>query len=532
VWMVLAVAMAASAAVTLRIGRGTSFTIDEIRFFSGSANLDLKTALHPFNGHLVLVPRVAYAAIVNIFGPGYLPFRLLTVATILIMAVAFFVFAKRRIGPIAALAPTLVLLFFGSDPFHTLVGNGFTALLPVVAGLGALLALERRDLPGDLCASLLLCLGLATYTNGLPFVTGAAVLILIGSDRWRRAWVFLLPAALYAAWLLWSRSQAQSSGGSIHISNLLLAPNWAVNSLAAVGASLFGIRSMFGSPWGPVIAAGAATALAWRLSQGHIGRWLWAALALPATLWLIGAAAQLPPTRVPTSTRYLYPGAIAVLIVAVEAARGVRIQRRVMMILYGVAAIAVATNIADLRNSAPSFRNSTARLRSYLTADEIAAASVGPERSTELLPLSAVTGRLDDADYLDAVRQVGSPAFSLASLRTQSEANRDTVDRSLAGHLGLRLQPGSAPSTPCRSIREATGRAVTFRVPLGGVVLKASEATGPITLRRFGSVFTVQAGQLIPGEWMALSVPRDSAPDPWLATTIATPLLVCGQPQQ
>ncbi len=57
-------------------------------------------------------------------------------------------FAKRRVGPVAALAPTLVLLFYGADPNHVLLGNGFTVLLPLAAGLGALLALDREGLEG------------------------------------------------------------------------------------------------------------------------------------------------------------------------------------------------------------------------------------------------------------------------------------------------------------------------------------------------------------------------------------------------
>ncbi len=151
--------MAASAALDLWLGRGTGFSIDEIRLFDSSPNLDLETAFQPFNGHLILTSRLAYAAILNVFGAGYLPFRLLTIATVLITAGIFFVFAKRRIGPVAAFAPTLVLLFFGSDSVTCCWATDSTVLLPLAAGLGALLALDRGDLKGDVCACLLLCLG-------------------------------------------------------------------------------------------------------------------------------------------------------------------------------------------------------------------------------------------------------------------------------------------------------------------------------------------------------------------------------------
>ena len=528
--------MAASAALSLWLGRDTTFSSDEIRLFDTSANLDLETAFQPFNGHLYVTSRLAYAAILNAFGAGYLPFRLLTIATVLTTAGIFFVFAKRRIGPVAALAPTLVLLFYGAGARHVLLGNGFTVLLALAAGLGALLALDRGDLKGDLCACLLLCLGLATYSVALPFLAGAAVLILTGSDRWRRAWVFLLPGALYAAWLLWSRNQAGNTGDYTHLSNLLLAPTWAFNSLAAVGSSLLGLNyPQLGSGWGPVVAVAALVALGWRLWRGNIPRWLWVTMTVPAALWLVAAAAALSsPNRVPQNSEYMFPTTIAVLLVAVEAARGLRLQRRGMIILYAAAAIGMATNIAILRDTARGYHTFAHVSRGAMTAAEI----VGPQRSSELPTTSvtlsaitgqsAITGRLDAnvANYFNAVRRFGSPGFSLASLRTRNEPAREAVDSIIAEALGLQLRPSSAPTTPCRSIKGRPGRAVSFELPPGGVVLKASGESGPLTLRRFGSSFTVQAGQLTRGQWMALSVPSDSAPDPWYAAATA-PIVVC-----
>jgi hypothetical protein len=528
VWIALAVAMVASAALDLWLGRGTGFTIDEIRLFNSSANLDLGTAFQPFNGHLILASRLAYAAILNVFGVGYLPFRLLTTATVLITAGIFFVFAKRRIGPVAAFAPTLVLLVYGSDSVHVLLGNGFGVLLPLAAGLGALLALDRGELKGDVCACLLLCLAIAGYSVSLPFVAGAAVLILIGGDRWRRAWVFLVPVALYGAWLLWSRHQPGSTGAQTDLSNLLLAPNWALNSLSTVGASLLGLNyPAYGSGWGPATAVAALAALAWRLWRGNIPRWLWAAMAVPATLWLIQASAALPPIRVPQKSEYMYPATIAALLVAVEAARDVRFQRRGMIILYVGATIGLTTNIKLLSDSAQQFRATTTVNRSDLTAAEITAG--GRRLSPTELPLNLFnfTGGLDKENYFDAARKFGSLAFSLAALRNQSEAARDEVDDTLAAGIGLSPQPHFAPSTPCRSIEGSPGRAATFELPPGGVVFKSSAVSGPVTLRRFGSNFTVQAGQLTPGEWTALSVPSDSAPDPWYASTSAAPITIC-----
>src|SRR5215210_1965254 len=108
--LAVAGAMVVSAALCLWLSRGLTFTIDQITWFSFSPHLDLRAAIEPYNGHLIATTRLLTAAIVDAFGAGYLPFRLIVTATVLLTAGLFFEFARRRIGAIAALAPTLVLL--------------------------------------------------------------------------------------------------------------------------------------------------------------------------------------------------------------------------------------------------------------------------------------------------------------------------------------------------------------------------------------------------------------------------------------
>ncbi len=64
--------MAAGAAVTLYVGRGLTFTVDELVFFADSPNLDLQTALEPHGGHLTLTSRVVYKVVLEVFGSSYL----------------------------------------------------------------------------------------------------------------------------------------------------------------------------------------------------------------------------------------------------------------------------------------------------------------------------------------------------------------------------------------------------------------------------------------------------------------------------
>ncbi len=114
----LAVAMVGAILLSVWFGRDTTFSSDEMDFFSSTPHLSLHAALEPYNGHLILVTRLAYSALLHISGADYLNFRLLTTASLILTAGLFFVFARRRIGALAALAATLPLLVFGSDYVH------------------------------------------------------------------------------------------------------------------------------------------------------------------------------------------------------------------------------------------------------------------------------------------------------------------------------------------------------------------------------------------------------------------------------
>ena len=138
-------ALASVAVPTTGQGRGQSYSSDELVWLSQSPHLDLGGALDPYNGHLLLVTRLVYKAILETFGAGDLPFRLLTLASVVLMAALFFAYVSRRIGAAAALAPTAVLLLFGSHSGHLITGNGFTVLFSLSCGLGALLMLDRGD---------------------------------------------------------------------------------------------------------------------------------------------------------------------------------------------------------------------------------------------------------------------------------------------------------------------------------------------------------------------------------------------------
>jgi hypothetical protein len=291
-----------------------------------------------------------------------------------------------------------------------------------------------------------------------------------------------------------------------------------------VATSLVGLdRGAFGTGWRYALAAAVLAALGWRLWRGGISRWLLAVMAVPATLWIIGALAASPPVRVPEAPRYLFPTTIAVLLVAVEAARGVRLRRRGVMILYGLVVIALASNFLLLRSGGKLLRDQAIAQRATLTSLEIGGGRMGPRIGHEL----GGTGNEHTVNtaYLRAERQSGSPAYSLAELRAAPEAVRERVDADLADSLRVHLQPTSASPSRCTRI-PSDG----FRLPVGGATLRTTGGPATLSLRRFGAAFTVEAGTLDPGVPMRLSLPHDSAPDSWYGSTSARPLSICSGP--
>src|SRR6187200_3245119 len=112
-WGGLAVAMAASAGVLVWAGWHITLYADEFTFYQYFHDLRPGLLLTPHNAHLILIPRIIYAAIFQAFGPSHAALAAVELVGVLLCAGLFFALAKRRVQPLAALALTLPLLFFG-----------------------------------------------------------------------------------------------------------------------------------------------------------------------------------------------------------------------------------------------------------------------------------------------------------------------------------------------------------------------------------------------------------------------------------
>lgn len=540
--------MAVAALAILWLSRGTTFWIDELAWVLQTPHLGLRGALEPHQGHLVLFPRVVYKLLLGAFGTSYLPFRLLATASVLLTVGLLFACCRRCVSGLVALAPCLVLLCFGSDFLHVIVGNAFTVLLAVSCGLGALLALRRGDRGGDLGACALLCLGLATYSTALAFLAGAAVAIGLRQDRWRRAWVVAVPLVLYAAWWIWSRGHGNGEGEGIHPGQLLLLPAWGFQSLSALLAALSGLDYEFSSDAstgiGPVLAVLALAGFGWRLRRGATPG-LWTALAVVVALWALGALTA-GPSRAPDQARYLYPGAVALLLLASEALAGQRWNRAALIALYAVAAAGLGANLFLLHERGTQLRDEYAvQVHAAFGALGLAGAhaladfeppSIGAEgfivggQSPLSFPFEAINGGSPTADYREVVQRYGSLGFTPAEIESEPEAVRVQVDAVLTAALGLGLKPLEAlPASGCRLLRAGPGGLAVTTLPPGGVAVAAVGGSGEASLRRFADAATQPLGGLQAGKPLRLEIPADVNSDerPWTLAASSPWLRVC-----
>jgi hypothetical protein len=479
----------------------------------------------------MLTTRLVYKAVFSAFGVGYLPFQLLTIGVVILTAGMFFAYAGRRVGKLVALAPTLVLLVFGSDSLHLLAGNGFTVIGALACGLGALLALDRDDRTGDVIACALLCLGIATYSVAIPFVVGAAVSVALRDDRWRRAWIVVIPVALYAAWWLWALGSAGSSEDEIALSDLLAFPSWAYQSLSGVLGALAGFDYHFGdgtNKAGPTLAVLALIGVGWRFRRGPVPRMAWAALATVLALWLLGAIA-VGALRAPDSSRYLYPGALVVLLVGAWLAAGLEWRRPALIALFLLAATGLATNLAQLRVAGAFSRAEAVQQRAVLAGIQIAGPNADPSYVPKIGPSSITywTG-LSVGDYLEAAATYGSIGYSPEEVRELAEPLRKLTDQGLVSSLGLALtpSPGDAPHRDCIGLGPKPSGTPALEVAPGQTLALESDQPATVEVGRFAQAPSAAVGSLQPDEVMTLSFPAEAIPDPWHVSS-AAPTRAC-----
>jgi hypothetical protein len=544
--LVLAMAMAVSLGLIVAATNGQGFAIDELYYYARVAIKDgglfhydspfsPEYLLAPFNGHLALGGRFVYETVFATVGAHYTVFVVVDALGICACAGLLFVFARRRIGDVAALAPALAILFFGVAREQFLWPLDFNTSVALASGLAAILCLQRETRRADVLACLLLATSAAMIEVGLAFIAGAALLIALGPSRWRRAWIVAAPVALYAIWWIWSAKFGQ---GETELSNITAAPKTFFESIAVALGALTGTNPVhpesFGTEvttLGRVLAVLGLIALAVRLAVGELPRTIWVWLLTAATYWALLAIADRPPQ----STRYLLVSAVLVLLVAADCFRR-PLSNRAGAVLVVLALLPLPANVNALFTGKDQnvLRTDVPKSRAEFAMLELAGERVDPGYVVSADPRVAEAGGslylgIPLGAYLDAAKENGSIAYTLKELREQPEEIREVADAALVGAEGIELESSDAPgrAETCRTTKPRGERPVV--VTLSGVlnhVRVAGPGTPLIGLRRFASSGPgVPIAKLRPGGWAALRLPQDGA-QPWRLVTKA-PATTC-----
>jgi hypothetical protein len=310
----------AAAAAILWLSRTYTFYFDEWDFILSASSWTWVTYLEPHNEHMVLIPRLIYAALLNTVGlRSYLPYMLILMALHVAVAWVLFELTRRRAGDFVAIAFATIVLVLGAGWENLLWAFQLTFVGSVACGLGVLLALEDPSTPRKLLlATVLLTASLMFSAVGAFFAFAAATRLVLTPTRRQELFWFAPVAVAFAAWYLAIGHTGKPTGAPGSVANLLVLPAYVVWGLAG---SVGGIIGVDGIPsLGLLVLAAGAVGFAWwrhRPDQLALG----AAAGLIAFYVVAGLSRAQIGYEQSAAGRYIYIGAVFWLILLSDAAR-------------------------------------------------------------------------------------------------------------------------------------------------------------------------------------------------------------------
>lgn len=506
----------------------------------------------PPGKHLIAIPLLLYKAAFTGFGIGsYVPYRVAHLVLLLLCAGLFYALARRRVGDALAVLPTAILLFLGTSSEVVATPLRIPSLIAIAAGLAMLLALERRDLAGDIAAFVLLAVSLASHSTSFAFAAAAAVLVLSrpAPERWRKAWIFILPVLAYATWwvLEFDPGPSQSLGTAIAGAPAFLAKSLAATLGATTGFGTFttylGVEIPKAVKFVLIAALIAllAAVLYARLRRSRPISPFAVAMAAGLIVFWIATNFAPGPERLAWASRYLYPDALLFMLLLCELGRGFELPRRltgpVALTILGVFFISIAGNLYALRTQERNYDNASDNERAGLTAVELTGAAVSPRFSlaTALagrFPLSPTIVPLRQAELQTVLADYGSPAYTPVELASRPQPVRITADYVSIRAAGSRLRPvnrlpasqGPAPRSlstiggqwaagapGCIALQPSGGAVGGLLSTSTGQVELTASAGPPVVVRagRFADGAPTPVGTIGGGEKVVLDLPSE-----------------------
>ncbi|HNI41022.1 MAG TPA: hypothetical protein PLB47_12170, partial [Solirubrobacterales bacterium] len=432
--------------------------------------------LLPHNEHIIVLPNALYKLSLTVFGMTTIPIHVAGLALFLTSVWLLFFWLRPLVGEPASAIGCAVLLFLGASGEDLVWTFQIGYLGSVAAGLAALLLLRRGSTRADAwaCASLVVCLLFSSLV--IPFLAGVAVLILFPRDLspdWsalkRRCWVFLVPAVLYAIWWLGWGHLAENA---ISLHNAAHLPAYVPAALAYAASTLTGIFLIHlphdQSGWAipGLILAGGVAFVAWR--RRRLAPELLVAVTIALAFWALSGL-NFVPGREFNASRYVFPGAIFLLMILGGAFAGCRPGRGILALVAAVAAIAVVTNVDALFHKFnDQIRPIGERNAASLTVIDLTRDTVDPDYSVGMTDDGQA--RVDAKGYIAAVDKYGSAGLSDEEIDRAPAEDRALIDQLLVGALPVRLLPAGkvAPDrSGCRKLAADPGATESLRAPSG-----------------------------------------------------------------
>ena len=523
VWTAFGAAALLSLVLLLHLGRGLTWFFDEWNWIQDRRTGSVDDFLRNHNGHLIALPILAYKIEWSWFGLGvYTAMRVYTVLLHLATCGVLLVWLRRRLRNEFALALVVAVLFLGYAWQDLLWPSQTQYFGSMLGGIAALVFLDRRDVTGDVLASIALGVALASSGIGLPFVGAVGLILVLRRNTWRRLWVPVAPLALYGLW--YARYGASQAKGE----NLHRVPGYVEKAGASAAGALFGR----GIDTGHVLAAALAVlvivtvAVRRRMSPELAG-----IVALPILFWTLTAMSRAQSNE-PGASRYLYPGAIFVVLVLGQLIDDPHWPRTTRSRVVAVTAAAVllvvslAGNVVQLRDGASGLRDVSTFVKAELAALELARGHVNPDYQPDL----SRAPQLFAGPYFRAVDDLGSPADSIRELRAAAPEVRAAADAVLLGAIGVKLAPGAPAGSSCTTVMPTDGVATTERTgDAPTLVVTADGGTGvDVASRNLADGFeTGSIGTVEPGTTRSFTLPTVRS-GPWtVRLTSRAPFRVC-----
>jgi hypothetical protein len=536
----LGVVLAAAAVVLLVTGRNTSFQYDEWDIVLDRMGWNPNSLLHAHNEHLIAVPVLLWKLVLEVAGlGGYGALRVLQVVVLVALAAAVFAYARRRVGDVVGVAAAGLTILIGTSYWNLIWPFQLGFDLALLAGVGVLLCLDRGSRRSDVAACALLCVALGSASLGISLLLLVLIEVLWRADRWRRIWIVVVPAVLYGAWLL---KYGTSGNGELY--NIPEIPRWIYEAAQTAAAAIFTTSTGYGA----ILVAALVFLVGRRLAlPGPIPPRLVGLVAAPLSFWALTAFARADIGTIPGEPRYLLPGALWLMLVAIELAGDHPLPRpKAAWLVAGLLAVGAAAGANALEAGGDILRERAEVSRGSIAALE----AVGPANVPDSTLPDLTQPQLSAGPYAQAVEKYGgSPAPSLAELAGASARERAEFDAAL-----LRMAPAQVEAVPRRRATgappegaAATGgelrtvrsclrlvpagdlAELTLPVPEGGLVVRAADGDAELRLRRYADGFPeAAAATAAAGQPTRVAVAPVRAPRPWvLGVRSRTTVTVC-----